>query len=85
MAAKGDGSDADAEVISADVRPIRDLGGCIGQSVDLDALRELGLVDDDGEIVETVHARQRVYSDGRIVIEPVGDSIAAATGPTSSD
>lgn len=57
------------EVISVECRPIRDIGNAIGQSLDLEALRELELVDDDGELVdEEVTARQKIRDDGVVEI-----------------
>jgi len=67
-------SDTNPELISVHSRPIRDIGNAIGQSLDIDALRELGLVDDDGELVEEITARQKIRSDGVVEIQLPIDS-----------
>lgn len=66
-----------ARTLSVGVRDLRDIGNAFGFSVDRDALDELGLVE-DGELVEDVAGRQRVTSDGKIVVnlEGVGDDDA---------
>jgi hypothetical protein len=33
-------------------RPLRNIGGCIGFSLDVDALHALDIVNDDGELVD---------------------------------
>lgn len=38
-------------------------------SFDLDALRELGVVDDDGQLIEEISGRQKITDDGTITIE----------------
>lgn len=61
---------SDGKALSIGVRPVRDIGGCIGSSIDLDALRDLGIVDDDGELlVDRIPARQTVRDDGTIEID----------------
>jgi hypothetical protein len=68
--------ETNGELISLESRSLRSVGNCIGQSFDLKALRELGLVDDDGELVdENLTARQKIHSDGRIVIDLPLDEI----------
>lgn len=57
-------------LVSVDSRPLRDVGnGTFGVSIDKDALRELGLVDDDGEISDDVSARQEIRENGEVRIE----------------
>jgi Holliday junction resolvase RusA-like endonuclease len=56
------------KILSVDCRSIRDLGNSVGQTFDLDALRELGVVDDDGNVIDGVDARQVIYEDGRIEV-----------------
>lgn len=63
----------DRQPLSVDVREIRDLGSSVGVSFDIDALRELGYVDDDGEIEENVPVRQRIDQDGRIELQPLSE------------
>lgn len=59
----------ESELLSVDSRPIRNIGNAIGQSLDLDALRELGLVDENGELKdEEITARQKISSDGTVEI-----------------
>lgn len=57
------------KILSVDSRKIRPVGGAIGTSFDLDALRELGVVDDDGQLVDEISGRQKITDDGKIVIE----------------
>jgi len=66
--------ESNPELISVDSRPIRDIGNAIGQSLDRGALRELGLVDDDGDLVDDLEARQKIRSDGVVEIQlPIAD------------
>jgi len=44
------------------------MGNSVGQTFDKEALRELGVIDEDGHAVEDVDARQVIYEDGRIEI-----------------
>lgn len=60
---------SDEETLSLDSRPVRKLGNSVGQTFDKSAMRKLGIVDDDGEMLEKVEATQIVYSDGRVVID----------------
>jgi len=63
------------KIISVDSRPLRDLGnGTVGVSFDKEAARELGLINDDDEIVTESNCREIVYSDGSISIETPGSS-----------
>lgn len=57
------------KILSVDSRKIRPVGGAIGTSFDLDALRELGVVDGNGQLIEEISGRQKITDDGRIVIE----------------
>lgn len=57
------------KVVSAGFRPIRDIGDSYGCSFDIDGLRELGIVDDDGELVKEVNGHQVLHDDGQIVID----------------
>jgi hypothetical protein len=78
--------DNSGELVSLDSRPVRDVGNCIGQSFDMKALRELGIVDDDGELVDDeLTARQKIHSDGRIVIDLPLDEIDAIESPATAD
>lgn len=44
------------------------MGNSVGQTFDKEALRELGVIDEDGHAVEDVDTRQIIYEDGRIEI-----------------
>ena len=44
------------------------MGNSVGQTFDKEALRALGVVDDDGHAIEDVDARQVIYEDGTIEI-----------------
>jgi len=57
-----------ADILSVDCRPLRDVGNAIGMSFDLDALRELGVVDENGE-PQDVEGRVVVTDDGQITID----------------
>ncbi len=59
-------SQTGGKVISVDSRPVRDIGNAIGCSLDKQALRELGLVDDNGELVDDVRTRQTITDDGKV-------------------
>lgn len=56
------------KILSVDSRPLRDMGNSVGNTFDKDALRKLGAVDDEGEAIDGVDARQVIYEDGRIEI-----------------
>ena len=61
-----------SEPISVVNRPVRDVGnGTLGVSVPKEAMRKLGLLDDDGELVEENEriSKITVYEDGSIKIE----------------
>jgi hypothetical protein len=60
---------AEEGVLSVDVRKVRDIGNAIGQSLDLNALRELGIVDENGELTEDITARQIITDDGTVKID----------------
>lgn len=69
-----------SKILSVDCRPIRPVGGAIGMSFDLDALRDLGVVDDEGELVDDIDGRQKITDDGRIVIDlnvPADDELVS--------
>lgn len=72
MVANRRASDERGKILSVDSRPVRDIGGAIGQSFDIDGLKKLGVVDENGELKEDIDARQIITSDGRIEIE-IGD------------
>lgn len=57
------------EILSVDCRPLTDVGNSIGQTLDKKALRELGVVDADGDVLEDISARQIIYTNGHIDIE----------------
>lgn len=57
-----------ADLLSVDCRPIRDVGNAVGISFDVDALRELGVVDQDGD-VRDVEGRVIITSDAQITID----------------
>lgn len=61
--------DSRGKILSVDSRPIRPVGGAIGTSFDLGALRELGIADDDGQLIEEISGRQKITDDGKIVID----------------
>jgi hypothetical protein len=54
------------KILSVDSRPLRDMGNSVGNTFDKSALRELGVVDDEGNAIDGVDARQVIYEDGRI-------------------
>lgn len=54
------------KILSVDSRPLRDMGNSVGVTFDKKALRELGVVDEDGNAVDDVDARQVINQDGRI-------------------
>lgn len=59
----------EGKIISVDSRPIRAVGDSIGCTFDKRALRELGLVGDDGELAVEVSARQVIYDSGEVELE----------------
>ena len=61
--------------ISIDSMKLRDLGNSFGFTVCKDALEELGLLDENGELVdEDINVRATAHSDGKICYEiPVDD------------
>lgn len=64
------------EAISIESRPLSDVSGSIIQRLDKPALRRLGVVDDDGDLVDDdLDARQTIYRDGRVVIDIPLDEI----------
>lgn len=65
----GDGQHSETTILSVDSRPVRDIGGAIGQSIDKAALEELGLLDENGELPESVDARQTITDDGTVTID----------------
>lgn len=64
---EGEPENDNPKIISADTRPIRDLGGSYGISFDKDALEELGVIDENGE--PNGSARELVWDNGRAEIE----------------
>lgn len=56
------------ERLSVDCRPVRELGNSVGQTFDKDAMRDLGVLNDEGELVDGVEAKQTIYEDGRVEI-----------------
>ena len=57
------------KILSIGWRPVRDIGGAIGSSFDKEALNKLGALDEDGEVIEGVEARQVVKEDGTIKLD----------------
>lgn len=55
-------------VLSVDCRPIRDIGNSKGISLDPSALEEIGLLDENGELVEDTECRVVITDDGTITI-----------------
>ena len=56
------------KILSVDCRPLRNMGNSVGNTFDLEALRALGVVDEDGNAVDGVETRQVIYDDGTIEI-----------------
>lgn len=62
------------ECIYLDSRPLAERGNSIAQYLDVKALRELGVVDEHGNLVADISAQQRIYADGTIEIDlPIED------------
>jgi hypothetical protein len=57
------------KILSVDCRSLRDMGNSVGQTLDKEALRELGVVDEDGHALEDIQARQIIYASGRVEIQ----------------
>jgi hypothetical protein len=57
-----------AGVLSVDCRPIRDIGNSIGISLKKTALEELGVVDENGDVVDESECRVVITDDGKITI-----------------
>lgn len=56
------------EPVSVGKMKLRDLGNSYGFTVSKDALDELGLLDEDGDLVdEEIEARQNAYDCGRVL------------------
>lgn len=56
-------------LISVEYRKIRSLGSTYGMSFDRTALEKLGVLDENGELLEDVRARQEITEDGEIRID----------------
>lgn len=54
------------KILSVDSRPLRDMGNSVGVTFDKQALRKLGVVDEEGNAVDGVDARQVINQDGSI-------------------
>lgn len=58
------------KLVSLDSRELRNIGHCVGFSLDIDSLREIGIVDDSGEIVsDNASVRVELYDDGTVVAQ----------------
>lgn len=57
------------EILSVDTRKLRQLGRSVGMSLDIDALRDLGLVDDDELVSDQITGKQTITADGTVEIE----------------
>jgi hypothetical protein len=46
------------------------MSNCIGQTFDIEALRQLGLVDENDELIkDEIHAKQTIRDDGTVEIQ----------------
>ena len=54
------------DLVALDNRELRNVGNCVGFSLNRKALRQLGYIDDDGS-VNNSNVRIELYDDGTIV------------------
>lgn len=60
-------TDQRGRAVSVEKMTLRDLGNSYGFTVSKDALDDLGLLDEDGDLVgDKIEARQSAYSCGRV-------------------
>lgn len=57
------------KLLSVDSRPLRDIGNAFGFSIDKQALRDLGALDENGNLAADVDGRQVVTDDGTVRFE----------------
>ena len=69
------GKAREASLISVKCMKLRDLGNSYGFTVDKEALEELGLIDERGDLEEGVTARMYATEDGTIRYEIEGVSV----------
>lgn len=56
----------DAKMLSLDNRPLRDLGGSYGFTLDKEALKKADFIDEDGELKDDFSTRIIQYDDGTV-------------------
>jgi hypothetical protein len=54
------------ELVGIGARPLRDLGNCIGFSLDRDDLERAGIIDENGDVPEQTSVSYRIYEDGSL-------------------
>lgn len=57
------------KIVGIDARPLRDLGNCIGFSLDRDDLERAGVLDDKGDVPDETSVSYRMYADGTLDAE----------------